>query len=186
MERITSRYFYLFTFIILFAFFSYGQDSKTQIKSKKEIEKELIKNQFKATKDLLQLKSFTLEADFFKTHYYKKTSIDRMLNFIQVNGSEVKIQLTSVYGGFGDNGFGGVTLTETISKYKLKTNDKKNKFSLHIGFSSEYYGYFDMFFRINHNGKTVVTIDYGNVGYNFTLYGNLVASHNSIIMKGLD
>ncbi len=160
---------------------SYSQDIKLS-KQERKAAKDAIKTaQFIYLDTLLQSKSFVLEADFLQNQYGDRVHVTPLLNFIQVDASDIVLQTgTSVYRGY--NGVGGVTAQGTMSGYKIVKNLKSHSYFLKFTVHSNL-GTYDISMTVSSDNRAraeISGLSRGRLIYD----GRLVSLENSMIYKG--
>lgn len=173
--------------IILLAFIvsvniSFAQiDGENTSLSKKEIRKAQKEKLFQMVKDMIQNRSFVLEADFLQDKYGRRISVSNGINFVSVDSTEAIIQVGSNY-GLGPNGVGGVTAKGMITDWELTEHKKSNSFVLRINVMTSI-GIYDLHFSISQSGQTTAKLT-GLRSGSLTFDGDLVPWENSSIYEG--
>lgn len=160
---------------------SYTQDVKLNRQERKAVRETVRTAQFIYLDTLLQSKSFVLEADFLQNQYGDRIQVTPLLNFIQVNSSDIIMQTgTSPDRGF--NGVGGVTAQGTIGSYKIFKNSKQSSYQIRFTVHSNIGSYdVSMIVSSNQRARAEITgLSRGKLIYD----GRLVSLGNSRTYKG--
>jgi len=172
-------------FLVVVFFFtslnSYTQDIKLSKQERKAAKETLKAEQFMYLNTLLESKSFVLEADFLQNQYGDRINVTPLLNFIQVNKSDIVLQTgTNVNRGY--NGVGGVTAQGTMSSFKIVKNLKSYSYLLKFTVLSNIGTYYvSMNISSDNRARAEITgLNRGKLIYN----GRLVALNDSRIFKG--
>jgi hypothetical protein len=175
--------------ILVWIFFSsvisFSQDkplTKEEKEAMKEIERKAKADQIS---DLLNRKSFVIEADYLSGRSGSKMPVPSSINFILVDTTYAVFQIGSNIGSPGPNGVGGSTIEGKITKYtvKEKTGKKSTSFFLSIYLLSSF-GSFDIFINAFDNGDAEATLG-DNRGNKINYYGRLLSKEESRIYKGM-
>lgn len=160
---------------------SYTQDVKLTRQERKAAKEAIREAQFIYLDTLLRSRSFVLQADFLQNQYGDRIQVTPLLNFIQVNASDIVMQTgTSIDRGF--NGVGGVTAQGTMGSYKIVKNSKKSSYQLRFTVHSNI-GSYDVSMTVTANQKAraeITGLSRGRIIYD----GRVVALKNSRTFKG--
>lgn len=126
-------------------------DDKEKTDKKAELEKK-----FRQMEQILEKKTYVLEADYLSNQYGSRIPVTSTLNFIKVDSTESVIQIGS-NSGVGYNGVGGVTAEGNITKYELKTNEKKKTFFIQMTVMTSI-GTYDVHMSVTPNGYANATL----------------------------
>jgi hypothetical protein len=149
--------------------------------SKRERRKARTEKQYQIVKDLLQNKSFVLEANALQDKYGNRAIVSSGLNFVSVDSAQAIIQIGS-NNHIGPNGVGGVTARGQISNWKIKENKKNKTFYVRMNVMSPI-GIYDVNFSISPNGKATAQLTGLSAGQ-LTFDGNIVPWDQSTIYVG--
>lgn len=136
---------------------------------------------FNETNTLLASKAYVLEANYLSGRNGYRFIAVPSLNFIQVDSSQITIQIGSS-NRLGYNGVGGVTLIGKMTSYKCEPNEKRKTFYLKISMLCSS-GSYDIFMNVGSSGDATATVTGlypGAVIYE----GNLVSRSKSRVFKG--
>jgi len=148
---------------------------------KKEEKKAQIENQYLATGQLLDSKSFVLEAEYLNNRSGNRIPVSSILNFVKVDSIYGIVQIGSPQ-GIGYNGVGGVTAQGRIANWKLDKNDKRKTFDLYMTLSCNI-GVYDIEMSVNYLGYATVSLTGLRSGKLF-FEGNLYPKNESSVYKG--
>lgn len=158
------------------------KSSKKEASIRKKEEKEArIDKQYSDTWQLLNSKSFVLEAQYLRNIYGIPIPVSSLLNFIDVESNWAVIQIGSPQ-GLGYNGLGGVTARGRITKWKLNKNDKRKLFDLYmtVSFADAVY---DVNMTIDYSGHASASLTGLNPG-KLTFEGDLIPRDESSVFTG--
>jgi len=167
---------------------SFAQKQEQQQKQKltKEEKKELRKQEKEETQKLVaQLvnnRTFVLEADNLMTRYGQTFPVSSSINFISIDSTKAVFQFGSV-GMVGINGMGGVTIEGKVSSWDVKIRKRGGSYFVQTNLLSPM-GNFDLRFDITSSGMADATIT-TNTGGRIHYSGRIVSPDQSRTYKGL-
>jgi hypothetical protein len=172
--------------LIILSIFLFGslmaQTSKKEERKKRKAEKERkLEQQFNATENVLENRTFVLEADYLSDKYGQRVPVTSGLNFVMVDSSQATLQVGNV-AGYGPNGVGGVTADGSVSDYDLDVNEKKKSFTISMNIMSSL-GIYDVTMFVSASGNTTATIS-GLRGGKLNYHGDIVPLELSRVYKG--
>lgn len=159
-------------------------NSKTQTREEKKAEQEALDQMlFEEAKQAINDKQFILEADQVMFKYGTTAYVTSNTNFVAVKGDEAVVQVAFNIPVSGPNGLGGVTVTGSVSNYKVK-EDKKGNLSVSMNVMGT--GISAMVTIQLPNGTNRATVDISpNFNSNrFTLTGSLLPADKANVFKG--
>lgn len=172
----------IFLIFILSANFIIGQTKEEGSSlSKREKRKAKIEKQYQSTKEMLENKSFVLEANTLQDRYGNRVIVSSGINFVSVDSTEAIIQVGSNY-RMGANGVGGVTAKGQISNWKIKENKKNKTFYVRMNVMSPI-GIYDVNFSISASGKATAQLTGLSAGQ-LTFDGDIVPWDQSTVYVG--
>lgn len=140
--------------------------SKQEVRARKKAEKEAkTQREFEELYQLIENRSFVLEAEYLSITRAGKINVRFMINFVMIDSAEAVFQ----YGFDGRNtwnGSGGATYRGEIVEYSLTKNDKRCSVSLRMEVSTNF-GAFEILFSIvsAESATAWVSGPYGSLGY---------------------
>lgn len=171
----------MFLIFILSANLMIGQTKDDSSLSKREKRKAREEQKYQQIKEMLQNKSFVLEANTLMDRYGNRAIVSSGINFVSVDSTEAIIQIGSI-NGLGPNGVGGVTAKGRISDWKIDENKKNNSFYIHMNVMSAI-GIYDVSFAISSSGKAAAQLTGLSAGQ-LTFDGDIVPWEQSIVYVG--
>jgi uncharacterized protein YggL (DUF469 family) len=171
----------MFLIFILSANLMIGQTKDDSSLSKREKRKVKEEQQYQHIKELLQNKSFVLEANTLMDRYGNRAIVSPGINFVSVDSTEAFIQVGSI-NNIGPNGVGGVTAKGKISDWQIDENKKNNSFYIRMNVMSPI-GIYDVSFSISPSGKATAQLTGLSAGQ-LTFDGNIVPWEQSIVYVG--
>jgi hypothetical protein len=167
--------------LCLISFNSNSQDIKLTRQEQKEARRaELVAN-YQVLDNLLERKSFVLEADFLSNQYGNRIPVTSLLNFIKVDSSNVVLQ-TGSNNNLGYNGVGGVTAEGSINNWNIVKDFKHLSYNLRFSLVTNI-GIYDVFITISADNRAQATIT-GLTRGKLIYDGRLETIANSRIFKG--
>ncbi len=167
--------------LVMTAYAGPGQDKKAAREKKKQEKRAKLEQQFEQTSNMIQKKSFVLEADWLSNRYGSRIPVNPNLNFISVDSSDVVLQIGS-NSGIGYNGVGGVTAEGQLTSWKVHKNEKKLNYNIQANVMTPI-GVFDINMMVAADGQTTASITGMRSGQlNYT--GDLVPLDMSRTYKG--
>jgi hypothetical protein len=156
--------------------------TKEEKKALKEIERQA---KAKQILDLVNKKSFVIEADYLSGRSGSKIPVPSTINCILVDTTYAVFQVGSNIGSPGPNGVGGSTIEGKITKYyvKEKTGKKSTSYFISVYLLTSF-GSFDIFINTFDNGVAEATLG-DNRGNKINYYGRLLSKEESRIYKGM-
>jgi hypothetical protein len=149
--------------------------TRKEIRKKHKVEKQLLRQkQYEEMSDLLENRSFVLEADYIQNQYLNHASVSALINFVMVDSATMIGQL-GFLGWTGSNGAGGGTGKGEIMTYKLSKHDKAKSFSLEMGVDMRG-GRVNIFMDIDASGTAKADVV-------FTIYGHLIYDGRIVPLK---
>jgi len=149
--------------------------------SKKEKRKAKSEKEYQVIKEMLQNKSFVLEANFLQDKYGRRVIVNKGLNFVSVDSAEAVIQIGSNY-RVGPNGVGGVTAKGRITSWELKENTKNKRFDVRMNVMSQI-GIYDIYFSVTSSGKAMAYLT-GLTSGHLTFDGDIVPWSETTVYEG--
>lgn len=149
--------------------------------SKREKRKANAEKEYQLTKDLLQNKSFVMEAYALQDKYGHRAQVSSVLNFISVDSLEAVIQVGSDT-RIGPNGVGGVTAKGQISNWLVKENKKNKTFYVRMNVMTPI-GIYDVNFSVSPSGKASAQLTGLSAGQ-LTFDGNIVPWDKTTVYEG--
>ena len=166
-------------FIFLFSWPLVGQElSKEERKEQRRLERQ---RSAAAIKNMIEDQKFVLEATNLYDKYGQIYPVSSNLNFIVVNGDQAIIQIGSP-AGMGRNGVGGITVDGRVTKFEMKSNDKKGNYQARINVMSSV-GNFDVLLNVGSTYNASADIR-SNHPQRIRYQGKLVPLDNSEIYVG--
>ena len=167
--------------LVVSAYAGPGQDKKAEREQKKKEKRAKLEQQFEKTSQMIQQKTFVLEANWLSDKYGSRIPVEPNLNFISIDSSDVVLQIGS-NGNIGYNGVGGVTLDGQLTSWKVRKNDKKLNYMIQANVMTPI-GIFDISMMVSADGQTNASITgLRNGQLNYT--GNIVPLDMSRVYKG--
>lgn len=149
--------------------------------NKREKRKAKIEKEYQSTKDMLEDKSFVLEANILQDRYGNRAIVNSGINFVSVDSTEAIIQIGSNY-RLGPNGVGGVTARGKISNWQIKENKKNKTFYVRMNVMSPI-GIYDVAFSVSSSGKATAQLTGLSAGQ-LTFDGDIVSWDQSTVYVG--
>lgn len=149
--------------------------------SKKEKRKARIEKEYQNVKDMLQNKSFVLEANTLQDKYGNRAIVNSGINFVSVDSTEAIIQVGSNT-RLGANGVGGVTAKGQISNWQIMENKKNKTFYVRMNVMSPI-GIYDVLFSVSSSGKATAQLTGLSAGQ-LTFDGDIVPWDQSTVYVG--
>lgn len=147
-------------------------------KDEKLAEKEL---QFEFIGQLLENKSFVLEADWLSDRYGNRVYVSPIINFVKVDSTDGVLQI-GFNSRLGYNGVGGVTADGRVTEIKIRENEKKLTYYVSMTFMTSI-GTYHVNMHVGSDGRARATISGLNRG-KLTYEGDLVALNQAEIFTG--
>ena len=179
--------------LILFSFLAYtsllpAQEtpkdtiSRKEIKQKKKAEKEVLRQkQFEHMSQLLENRTFVLEAEYVQDERLNRFNVSSLINFVMVNADTLIGQFGAISAA-GENGTGGETGKGIIDTYKLSKKEKDRSFFLAIGIAMPT-RHIDIYIDIDASGAARADVVF--YAHNHWIYdGNIVAMKDSKVIVG--
>ena len=157
------------------------ESAKENARIKKEERDKKIENEFRLTDELINSKSFVLEAQSLRNTRGVQVQVSTLLNFISIDSADAILQIGSMSRS-GFNGVGGITEEGRISNWKVNKDEKRKSFNLFMTVQSKFNTY-DITMFIDYSGHAEATITGLRAG-RLTFTGDLVSRENSSIFKG--
>lgn len=149
-------------------------------KAQRKAHRDSVENaEYHITKQLVGSRKFVLEADFLES--FGRTPVISNLNFIKVD-SLIVIAQTGKNAGVGSNGVGGATAEGTVTKWSVRSDEKKKSFYITMDAIS-HSGLFIVTMEISSSGKATARL-YGIGALQLIWDGNIVPIQLSRVFKG--
>lgn len=173
---------FIFLVFIMSAYLIIGQtkDDNSTL-SKREKRKARTEKEYQIVKDMIENKSFVLEANTLQNKYGNRVIVSPGLNFVSVDSTEAIIQIGS-NSRLGANGVGGVTAKGQISNWQINENKKNKTFNIRMNVMSPI-GIYDVFFSISSSGKATALLT-GLTAGQLTFNGDVVPWDQSTVYVG--
>lgn len=159
-----------------------NSDRKAAKKAKKEQEEKLAIENTQKLMQLVEQRTFVLEAHTLFDRGGMSYPLSSNINFVGFDGKNSTIQL-----GFnnivGWNGVGGVTLDGKIDKVDVKEGKKGKGLTANITVRPKTGGLVTMIFRISSDGNSRVDMS-GTFGERFSFQGRVVSLAETSVYKG--
>lgn len=137
--------------------------------------------QFTLVSEMLENKSFVLEANTASDKWGSQTMLNSALNFVMVDSTQSTIQVGDDL-GLGPNGVGGITVKGKISGWKLNKNEKRKTFTVEMNVMTLLKTY-NVFINITAYGNANATIT-DNTSNRITFNGQIVPLEDSRVYVG--
>jgi hypothetical protein len=175
----------LFFLLVSFTTFSQNQEP---VSSNKKQERKAEKNKQKewmaqVTKEMIENRSFVLEAEYLNNNNGNRILVNSMVNFIIVDSTTCTIQLGTT-SGTGYGGTGMLTLEGQINSYKYQKTEKKHFNAYYVSytvFSSQ--GTYMISLYVTDDGMADATIQ-GSTSGQLTYSGKIFPLSASHVYKG--
>ncbi len=132
------------------------QDKKAAREAKQKEKRAKLEKEFEKTTELINNKSFVLEADWLSNQYGTRISVTPDLNFIRIDTTYAVLQIGSNY-GVGYNGVGGITAEGRVTSWKVHENAKKMYYSIQANVMTSL-GVYDITMNVSADGQATATI----------------------------
>jgi len=186
MAHAIKMYSLILSCLVISGTILYGQDSdkeKLTRQEKQELRKQETAKRLALYNQLVQEKSFVLEADELSNKYGGHAYVTSSLNFIKVDSTQATIQIGNPSWGPGHNNVGGITVDGTISKYEIDRKEKTNSIYIDMMVVSAL-GNFHVYFSIFGNSNAEAQISGVTTGGDLTFTGDIKPIYASGIYKG--
>ena len=171
------------SFIIITINTSVAQENKKlSRKEKKELKKQKQAEQKKAILELLESKTWVIEAHTVFDRYNQSYQINPTINFVGINGEEGALQL-GFDGLIGWNGVGGVTIDGSVTKYEIKEGKESGSPSVNLRFQGRGVGSATINITVNSSGQANARVS-GDFGDRITFSGMIKSIEESAVYKG--
>jgi hypothetical protein len=155
--------------------------SKEEKKAMKKAEEE---KTAKMVKEMVDNRLFVMEAHYVYATGGTRTSVNPTTNYIELNGNNITIQLSSTAGIGGPNGMGGVTADGTISKFTVTPfGKKKDGYNIDI-ITMTLLGTLEVFMSVYPNGNADASVGGNRVG-KVNFQGLMVPYEKAKTFKGM-
>ena len=156
------------------------EQRKIERAEKKRLKEENKKKAQELVLDLVEDRTFVLEASTLAGRYGQQYIVSPSTNFVKVEGNQVIIQTSNSF-GFGYNGLGGITINGNITDYQISKG--KNGVSVFIQFTDPILGHSSLYLNVQENGISRATVS-GNWGARATFQGQFVALEDARVFRG--
>jgi len=171
----------IFLAFVIFVNMIYAQVNDNNSLSRKEKREAKTEKEYQLIKELLQNKSFVLEANTLQDKRGRRIIVSKELNFVSVDSTEAVIQIGSNY-RVGPNGVGGVTAKGRITNWEVKENQKSNRFDVRMNVMSQI-GIYDVYFSVSSSGKAMAHLT-GLTSGHLVFDGDIVPCSESSVYEG--
>jgi hypothetical protein len=156
--------------------------SRKEIKKRQKEEKELLRQkQFEHMSQLLENRTFVLEAEYIQDEWLNRFSVSSVINFVMVNADTLIGQFGAISAA-GENGTGGETGKGIITTYKLSKKEKDRSFFLAIGIVMPT-RHIDIYIDIDASGAARADVVF--YAHNHWIYdGNIVSMKDTKVVVG--
>ncbi len=160
-------------------------DSKKLTKEQKAAQKKFNEEaKAKIVEWMAKNQRFVMEANYLNLTGGNRISVNPTTNYIEVDSSNITVQVSSTSGIGGENGIGGFTVDGTVNSYKWRTFGKnKDGYNVDMIVMSRQ-GTFQVFLSFFPDGNATASVGGNRVGkINFA--GFLMPVNKARTMKGL-
>ena len=172
-------------FIILIYGFSSSlaqEQKKLSKKEKKELKARQLEEQKQAIIDLLESKSWVIEAHTVYDRYNQSYQLNPTINFVGVKNDEGALQL-GFNGLIGWNGVGGVTIDGKVTRYEVKDEKKDKTPTVVLRFQGRGIGSATINVAVNTSGQATARVS-GDFGERISFSGLIKSLEESVVYKG--
>lgn len=172
-------------FIILIYGFSSSlaqEQKKLSKKEKKELKARQLEEQKQAIVDLLESKSWVIEAHTVYDRYNQSYQLNPTINFVGVKNDEGALQL-GFNGLIGWNGVGGVTIDGKVTRYEVKDEKKDKTPTVVLRFQGRGIGSATINVAVNTSGQATARVS-GDFGERISFSGLIKSLEESVVYKG--
>ncbi len=172
-------------FIILIYGFSSSlaqEQKKLSKKEKKELKARQLEEQKQAIVDLLESKSWVIEAHTVYDRYNQSYQLNPTINFVGVKNDEGALQL-GFNGLIGWNGVGGVTIDGKVTRYEVKDEKKDKTPTVVLRFQGRGVGSATINVAVNTSGQATARVS-GDFGERISFSGLIKSLEESVVYKG--
>jgi hypothetical protein len=158
------------------------EENKLSKKEKKELKRQQMEGQRQAILDLLESRTWVIEAHTVYDRYNQSYQLNPSINFVGVKENEGALQL-GFNGLIGWNGVGGVTIDGQVTRYEVKDGQKDNTPSVVLRFQGRGVGFATINVTVNISGQATARVS-GDFGERISFSGVIKSLEESIVYKG--
>jgi hypothetical protein len=158
------------------------EEKKLSKKEKKVLKIRQQEEQKQAIVDLLESKSWVIEAHTVYDRYNQSYQLNPSINFVGVKNDEGALQL-GFSGLIGWNGVGGVTIDGQVTRYEIKDSQKDNSPTVVLRFQGRGVGSATINVSVNTSGQATARVS-GDFGERISFSGIIKSLEESIVYKG--
>ncbi len=161
----------------------HAQEKKKKLtrEEKKELKQQQKEEAIIATTQMIENKTFVLEADQLRDQKGGMAVVNSTINFISVNGDVAVFQFGSAH-AIGYNGVGGITVEGKITSWDVTKREKTGSYYIKVNISSVS-GFYGITFDISSTGMADATIN-TNSRHKLLYSGMAVPLLESRVYKG--
>lgn len=158
------------------------EEKKLSKKEKKEWKLQQLEVQRQAILDLLESRTWVIEAHTVYDRYNQSYQLNPSINFVGVKDDEGALQL-GFNGLIGWNGVGGVTIDGQVTQYEVKDGQKDNTPTVVLRFQGRGVGFATINVSVNTSGQATARVS-GDFGERISFSGIIKSLEESLVYKG--
>lgn len=158
------------------------EEKKLSKKEKKEWKRQQLEGQRQAILDLLESRTWVIEAHTVYDRFNQSYQLNPTINFVGVKENEGALQL-GFNGLIGWNGVGGVTIDGQVTRYEVKDGQKDNTPTVVLRFQGRGVGFATINVSVNTSGQATARVS-GDFGERISFSGIIKSLEESMVYKG--